>query len=96
MHLLFSGNDESLKKILKQFVNQILEQQRTKADQRESLTNAPKKGHQDNVKTTRDLLFSINDISSLKDLDVLLQSWKDRDLSKTTYPFLILPASHQG
>jgi|LFRM01.2.fsa_nt_gb uncharacterized membrane-anchored protein len=57
LHLLFSGNDESLKKILKQFVNQILEQQRTKADQRESLTNAPKKGHQDNVKTTRDLLF---------------------------------------
>jgi len=31
---LFSGNDESLKEIIEQFINQVLEQQRTKADQR--------------------------------------------------------------
>ena len=35
--------------------------------------------------------FSASTISQLcKDLDVSLKSWKDRDLSKTTYPFLIL------
>ena len=35
--------------------------------------------------------FSALTISQLcKDLDVSLKSWKDRDLSKTTYPFLIL------
>ena len=35
--------------------------------------------------------FSALTISQLcKDLDVSLKSWKDRDLSNTTYPFLIL------
>ena len=34
---------------------------------------------------------SASTISQLcKDLDVSLKSWRDRDLSKTTYPFLIL------
>ncbi|MGI6775665.1 hypothetical protein [Acetomicrobium sp.] len=32
LHHLFSGNDESLKKVVEQFTNQLLEQQRTKAN----------------------------------------------------------------
>jgi len=48
------------------------------------------KGRQDNGGALRDTC-SASTISQLcKDLDVSLKSWRDRDLSKTTYPFLIL------
>ena len=42
MTSLFSGNEESLKEVIEQFINQVLEQQQTKADQRLNLMNARK------------------------------------------------------
>jgi len=54
LHHLFSGNDESLKKVVEQFTNQLLEQQRTeqinaepyeRTDERKGMRNGYKERH---------------------------------------------------
>ena len=152
LHHLFSGNDESLREVIEQFVNQVLEQQRTeqinaepyeRTEQRRGMRNGYKeRGLTTRVGTltlrvpqirngifTTDIFeryqrseraliatlmemvvngvstrkvariteelcgtsFSASTVSQLcKDLDVSLRAWKERDLSKTLYPFLIL------